>query len=181
MLPILALLAGSSVADAGTPPPALVEADGTVIPNVAGRVLLFVNVASKCGYTPQYEGLQALYSKYKDQGLLVVGAPCNQFGGQEPGSKEEIASFCQIHYGVDFPILDKADVNGPGRSPLYQWLLANEPGGGKPIKWNFEKFLVDRSGAVTHRFGSGIAPQDPGLVAAIEAALAAPAVGRPAP
>ena len=168
MLPILTLLAGSSVAEAGTPLPALVEADGTVIPNGEGRVLLFVNVASKCGYTPQYEGLQALYSKYKDQGLLVVGAPCNQFGGQEPGSKEEIASFCQIHYGVDFPILDKADVNGPGRS-------------GKPIKWNFEKFLVDRSGAVTHRFGSGTTPQDPGLVAAIEAALAAPAVGRPAP
>lgn len=166
MLPVLTLLAGSS----------LVEADGTAIPNVEGRVILFVNVASKCGYTPQYEGLQGLYAKYKDQGLLVVGTPCNQFGAQEPGTKEEIASFCQIHYGVDFPILDKADVNGPGQSPLYQWLLASGPGGGKPIKWNFEKFLVDRSGAVVARYGSGTAPKDPGLVAAIEAALAAPAL-----
>jgi glutathione peroxidase len=184
MFPLLTLFALSPHAEAGAsaagthPAPhalaeiSLVQADGSPLPATAGKVVLFVNVASRCGYTPQYEGLQALYSAYKDQGFLIVGTPCNQFGGQEPGTNAEIASFCKLNYGVDFPILEKADVNGAGRSPLYQWLVDSSAGAGNKIGWNFEKFLVDRAGKVVKRFGSSTTPQDPALKSAIEAALA---------
>jgi glutathione peroxidase len=136
-----------------------------------GKVVLFVNVASKCGLTPQYEGLVGLFEKYKDRGFLVVGAPCNQFLGQEPGSADEIATFCSATYGVDFPLLDKLDVNGAGRSPLYQWLIASPAGGGTDINWNFEKFVVGRDGEVKARFAPTVKPDAPEVIAAIEAAL----------
>ena len=147
--------------------------DGTDMPHadLTGKVVLFVNVASRCGLTPQYEGLVKLYEKYKDKGFLVVGAPCNQFLGQEPGSEAEIASFCSATYGVDFPLLAKQDVNGAGRSPLYQFLVGSEAGGGADIAWNFEKFLVGRDGKVAKRVSPRTVPEDPEVIAAIEAAL----------
>ena len=137
-----------------------------------GKVVLFVNVASKCGLTPQYEGLQKLYDAKKGDGLVVVGVPCNQFGGQEPGSAEQIASFCSMNYGVTFPLLEKQAVNGSKRSSLYSWLVGSKAGGGKDIGWNFEKFLIGRDGEVAARFAPSTAPDDSGLVAAIDAALA---------
>jgi glutathione peroxidase len=151
----------------------LIGLDGQPLPAeaIAGKAVLFVNVASRCGYTPQYEGLQALYTQYKDKGLTIVGVPCNQFGGQEPGSAEEIASFCKLNYGVDFPLLEKQDVNGGARSPLYTQLIASPAGGGADVKWNFEKFLVAPSGEVVGRFPSKVAPNDPALAAAIEKVL----------
>lgn len=147
--------------------------DGTPLPasELAGKVVLFVNVASRCGLTPQYEGLVELYNRFRDRGFLVVGAPCNQFLGQEPGSAAEIAQFCSATYGVDFPLLEKQDVNGAKRSPLYQWLIASSAGGGSDIAWNFEKFLVGRDGAVVKRFSPKVTPESPEVVAAIEAAL----------
>jgi len=147
--------------------------DGSALASaeLAGKVVLFVNVASKCGLTPQYGGLADLHEKYKDRGFVVVGAPCNQFLGQEPGSAEEIATFCSATYGVDFPLLSKQDVNGAGRSPLYQWLVASPAGGGTDINWNFEKFLVGRDGAVRARFAPTVKPDAPEVLAAIEAAL----------
>lgn len=152
----------------------LTRLDGTPMPasELAGKAVLFVNVASRCGYTPQYEGLQALYEAKKDQGLVIVGVPCNQFGAQEPGTKEEIATFCKLNYGVTFPLLEKQDVNGAGRSPLYQWLVASEAGKGADVKWNFEKYLVDREGAVVGHFPSKVAPASAELGKAIDAALA---------
>ena len=138
-----------------------------------GRPLLIVNTASACGFTPQFAGLQALHQRYGGQGLVVLGFPCNQFGGQDPGSNDEIASFCQLNYGVDFPMMAKIEVNGAGAHPLYQWLCAEAPGllGSKAIKWNFTKFLVGKDGRVIKRY----APQDKpeGLDKDIEAALAA--------
>lgn len=124
----------------------------------AGKVMLIVNVASKCGFTPQYKGLEELYQKYKDKGLVILGFPCNQFGGQEPGSDEEIQSFCQLNYGVSFPVMGKVDVNGASADPLFVWLKQSAPGllGTELIKWNFTKFLVDKNGDVVKRFG----PQD---------------------
>ena len=129
-----------------------------------GRVLLVVNTASACGYTPQYAGLQALYDQYKDRGLVVLGFPCNQFGEQEPGSATEIGAFCQKNYGVEFPMFDKVEVNGDDAHPLFKWLSAQAPGllGSTAIKWNFTKFLVDRKGAAIERFGSQTKPQDIG-------------------
>jgi len=141
------------------------------------KVVLFVNVASKCGYTPQYEGLQALHRAHEADGFVVVGVPCNQFMGQEPGSPEDIVMFCSSEYGVTFPLLEKQDVNGPRRSPLYRYLVSSDAGGGKKIGWNFEKFLVDRDGNVLARFDTKVTPEDPALTAAIEAALAS---GEPA-
>lgn len=126
-----------------------------------GKVLLIVNTASKCGFTPQYQGLQELYEKYQDQGLVVLGFPCNQFGAQEPGSDEEIQSFCQINYGVKFPVFAKIDVNGSGAHPLFQYLKKEASGMlGSAIKWNFTKFLVDRTGKVVDRFAPTTKPQD---------------------
>ena len=123
-----------------------------------GQVLLIVNTASKCGFTPQYEGLEALYGDLKEQGLTVLGFPCNQFGNQEPGDAGEIADFCKLTYDVSFPIFAKIDVNGPNAAPLYAYLKSEAKGlmGSKSIKWNFTKFLVDREGHVVKRFG----PQD---------------------
>lgn len=137
----------------------------------AGKVLLIVNVASKCGATPQYEQLQALHEKYKDQGLVVIGFPCNQFGAQEPGSAADIASFCKDTYNVNFPMFDKVDVNGPEAAPIYKLLTAHEPGSG-PIKWNFEKFLIGRDGKIVSRYSTRVKPDDKEVVKAIEAELA---------
>jgi glutathione peroxidase len=125
-----------------------------------GKVLLVVNVASKCGFTPQYEGLEALQRKYADQGFEVLGFPCNQFGAQEPGNADEIASFCKLTYDVTFPVLKKVEVNGGGASPLYDWMKAEAPGlmGSKSVKWNFTKFLIDRDGKVVRRYGPTDAP-----------------------
>lgn len=153
------------------PPLTLLSGEAVAPETLEGKVLLFVNVASRCGYTPQYEGLQELFSDYEDRGLVVVGVPCNQFGGQEPGDAEAIASFCKMNYGVAFPLLNKQEVNGDNRSPLYTWLVDSEVGGGETIGWNFEKFLVDRSGAVIGRYPSKVAPDDPALISALEAAL----------
>jgi glutathione peroxidase len=127
-----------------------------------GKVLLVVNVASKCGFTPQYEGLEALQRKYGDRGFTVLGFPCNQFKSQEPGNAEEIASFCKLTYDVSFPLMGKIDVNGAGAAPIYQHLKSQAPGllGSEAIKWNFTKFLVDRSGKVVKRFAPQTRPED---------------------
>ena len=127
-----------------------------------GKVMLIVNVASKCGFTPQYKGLESLYKKYKDEGLVVLGFPCNQFGGQEPGSEAEIAQFCELHYGVTFPIFGKIDVNGSDAHPLFQFLKSEKAGvlGTEAIKWNFTKFLVDRAGNVIERYAPATTPAD---------------------
>ncbi len=136
-----------------------------------GKVVLVVNTASKCGFTPQYAGLEALFKKYRDRGFVVLGFPCNQFGAQEPGDAEEIASFCSLTYHVDFPMMRKVDVNGPAAHPLYVWLKGQKKGvlGTQGIKWNFTKFLVDRQGHVAHRFAPTIDPK--ALQCAIEALL----------
>src|SRR5271165_3430145 len=125
-----------------------------------GKVMLIVNTASKCGFTPQYEGLQSLYAKYKDQGFEVLGFPCDQFGQQEPGSNDEIRSFCEVNYGVSFPLFSKIEVNGEAAHPLYKF-LKNEKGGllGDAIKWNFTKFLVDKQGRVVERFAPTTTPE----------------------
>ncbi|KPC54527.1 glutathione peroxidase [Amantichitinum ursilacus] len=125
-----------------------------------GQVILVVNVASKCGFTPQYEGLQALYQQYRDRGLVVLGFPCNQFGAQEPGSEAEIQQFCSTSYGVDFPMFARVDVNGEHADPLFQHLKASQPGllGTEGIKWNFTKFLIDRQGNVVDRFAPTTTP-----------------------
>jgi glutathione peroxidase len=137
----------------------------------AGKVLLVVNTASKCGFTPQYEGLEALHQKYRERGLAVLGFPCNQFGAQEPGTADEIGSFCQKNYGVSFPLFEKIDVNGDGAHPLYRWLKSSAKGvlGSEGIKWNFTKFLVDRQGHVIERFAPTTKPAD--LAADIEKLL----------
>ena len=138
-----------------------------------GKVLLIVNVASKCGFTPQYKGLEAVYEKYKDKGLVVLGFPCNQFAHQEPGTDAEIKQFCSSKFNVTFPMFDKIEVNGPNRHPLYAALA----GEGSPfpgnIKWNFTKFLVGRDGKIVKRFESKTAPDSAEVTAAIESALAA--------
>ena len=119
-----------------------------------GKVLLVVNTASQCGFTPQYEGLEEIYQKYRDQGFEVIGFPCNQFGNQEPGSNEEIQEFCKLNFGVTFPLMQKIDVNGEKASPLFDWMKAEAKGlmGSKSIKWNFTKFLINREGEVVRRF-----------------------------
>ncbi len=138
-----------------------------------GKVLLLVNVASKCGYTPQYTALESLYEKYKDQGLVVVGIPANNFGGQEPGTNEEIKTFCSRTYHVGFPMMGKVSVKGGDKTPLYQFLTdkqANPQTGGE-IQWNFTKFLVDKDGKVIERFESKVTPDSPEVAGAIEKAL----------
>ncbi len=141
------------------------------VASLKGKAVLVVNVASRCGFTPQYEGLQALYEQHKDHGLVILGVPCNQFGGQEPGSADEIASFCKMNYGVDFPLLEKQDVNGAQRSALYQFVVGSEVGGGRPVKWNFEKFLISPTGEVVGRYASSVDAADPKLLAAVESVL----------
>ena len=139
-----------------------------------GQALLIVNVASKCGFTPQYEGLQALYEKYADQGLTILGFPCNQFLFQEPGDADQIQSFCSTTYGVSFPLFEKLKVRGRGQHPLYRELVTSKDAGGKAgaVKWNFEKFLISRDGEVVGRFAPSITPEDPTLIQAIEGQLA---------
>jgi glutathione peroxidase len=149
--------------------------DGQPMPlqNFQGKVMLIVNVASKCGFTPQYEGLEAVYEKYKDQGFVIVGFPANNFMGQEPGTNEEIKTFCSTKYNVKFPLYSKISVKGGDKAPLYQFLTdttANPKTGGE-IKWNFTKFLVDRNGKVIARFESPVKPDSPEVTAAIEKAL----------
>ena len=139
----------------------------------AGKALLIVNTASACGFTPQFAGLEQLHESYGKKGLVVLGFPCNQFGAQDPGSNEEIASFCQLNYGVSFPMMAKIDVNGAKADPLYQWLTAEAPGllGLKAIKWNFTKFLIGKDGQVIKRYAPTDTPKS--LTKDIEAALAA--------
>ena len=138
-----------------------------------GKVMLIVNTASKCGFTPQFAGLEELYKQYAGKGLAVLGFPSNQFLSQDPGSDDQIAEFCQVNYGVSFPMMSKIDVNGPAAHPLYQWLSAEAPGllGSKAIKWNFTKFLVGKDGKVIRRYAPSDKPSDLGKD--IEAALAA--------
>jgi len=137
--------------------------DGREVPlrSYRGKVLLIVNTASKCGFTPQYQGLEELYERFRDRGLVVLGFPCNQFGAQEPGDAAEIGAFCEKNYGVSFPMFDKVEVNGPGAHPLYRWLKQSAPGllGSEAIKWNFTKFLLDRSGKVKDRYAPATKPQ----------------------
>lgn len=160
--------------------------------NHQGNVLLVVNVASKCGLTPQYEGLEAMYKQYKDQGFKVLGFPANDFGAQEPGTHEEIVEFCSANYGVSFPLFAKADVTGPDKQPLYQELIKAVPEKQGPaeefrerlkgfgmnptddpeVLWNFEKFVIGKDGSVVARFAPGTTPDDPALVSTIEAELA---------
>ena len=170
-----------------------IDGSETTLKDFAGRVLLVVNVASKCGLTPQYAGLESLYEKYQSQGLSVLGFPANNFGAQEPGSNQEIAEFCETRFAVKFPLFEKISVKGQDTHPLYQQLLAEQPsaqgsgsseladklkkhglGPEKPsdVSWNFEKFLIDRHGAVVGRFAPDVTPESPTLTHAIEAELA---------
>ena len=149
-----------------------IEGHPQPLADYAGQVLLIVNVASRCGFTPQYAGLEQLWQRYRDQGLVVLGFPCNQFGGQEPGADQEIAGFCALNYAVSFPMFAKVEVNGPGAHPLWQWLTAQRAGllGSRRIKWNFTKFLVGRDGQVLSRHAPMTAPAR--LEPEIERALA---------
>lgn len=137
-----------------------IDGKETTLEQYKGKVMLIVNVASKCGYTPQYDGLETLYKKYKEQGLVVLGFPCNQFSSQEPGSEAEIQNFCRVNFGVTFPMFSKINVNGDDTHPLYRYLKSQQPGilGTETIKWNFTKFLVDKEGKVIERFGSSTKP-----------------------
>lgn len=137
---------------------------GNLVPVLEGRVVLAVNVASKCGLTPQYAGLQKLHDDASDQGLTVVGFPCNQFGAQEPGTPDEILEFCDTNYAVNFPLAEKIDVNGDDKHPIYAWLTGDEAGFPGDIEWNFEKFLIDRSGKVIRRYPPATPPDDSGLL-----------------
>ena len=148
-----------------------IEGNDRPLADYKGKALLIVNVASECGYTPQYAGLEALYRKYKDRGFEVLGFPCNQFGGQEPGDEEQIKSFCETRFDVSFPLFAKIDVNGPGTHPLYEFLKTAEPGllGTEAIKWNFTKFLVAKDGSVRKRYAPQTKPE--AIAADIETAL----------
>ena len=149
--------------------------DGKPAPLAAqrGKVMLIVNTASACGFTPQFAGLETLWHDYRDRGLVIVGFPSNEFGAQDPGSNDEIASFCQLNYGVSFPMMAKVEVNGAQAHPLWKWLTAEAPGllGSKAVKWNFTKFLIGRDGKVLKRYAPNDAPES--IRADIEAALAA--------
>lgn len=154
-------------------PIASLQGQDSVLSSLEGKVALIVNVASKCGLTPQYEQLEQLQKKYSDQNFSVIGVPCNQFMGQEPGTADEIATFCSSTYGVTFPLTEKIDVNGENRHPLYNALtpVADAEGVNGDIRWNFEKFLVGRDGAVIARFHPKTAPDAPEVISAIENAL----------
>ena len=151
-----------------TIPLALNDGTEATLANMARKAVLLVNVASKCGFTKQYDALESLHEKYRGQGLTVVGVPCNQFGGQEPGTAEEIVEFCRKNFGVTFPLAAKAEVNGEDAHPIYAALTGN---GAEPIKWNFEKFLITDDGVVQARFDSAVTPEAPELIAAVESAL----------
>ena len=148
--------------------------DPATLGDYAGSAILVVNVASQCGLTPQYEGLQRLHDRFSERGFTVAGFPCNQFGDQEPGTPQEISEFCSVNYGVTFPLFAKIDVNGPGRHPLYAELteLADTDGEAGDIQWNFEKFLIGRDGKVLARFRPLTEPEAPEVIRAIEASLA---------
>jgi glutathione peroxidase len=148
-----------------------IDGSGDLLGGLRGKVTLAVNVASRCGLTPQYEGLEELQRELAEQNFTVVGFPCNQFAGQEPGNPEEIVSFCRTTYGVSFPLSEKLDVNGVGRSPVYQFLTSPANGFAGDITWNFEKFLIGRDGKVLHRYPPGTIPQDRGLMQDIAEAL----------
>ena len=160
---------------ASLPDTAVKDIDGkdVSLKSYRGKVLLVVNVASHCGYTPQYKALQATYEKYTDKGFAVLGFPCNQFGAQEPGTNEEIKQFCSSKYNVTFPMFDKIEVNGPNRHPLYVALAGKDSPFAGDIKWNFSKFLIGRDGTILKRFESNVTPDSPEVTQAIEAALAA--------
>ena len=148
--------------------------DGQAMPlsNFKGKVVLMVNVASQCGLTPQYKGLEALYQKYKDKGLVILGFPANNFGAQEPGTNEQIQSFCSLNYGVTFPLYAKVSVKGDEQTPLYQYLTQQaNPAAKGDIQWNFTKFLVGRDGKVVNRFEPNVIPESPELMSAIEGLL----------
>jgi glutathione peroxidase len=149
----------------------LPNGDAVSLADKLGKVLLVVNTASKCGFTPQYDGLEALWQKYKDQGFEVIAFPCNQFGAQEPGSADEIESFCKVNFGVSFPLMGKIDVNGAAAAPLYDWMKSEAPGlmGSKSVKWNFTKFLIGREGTVVRRYAPTDKPE--GLAKDIEKLL----------
>lgn len=147
----------------------------TSLAQFAGKALLIVNVASQCGLTPHYAGMQALHERFADRGFAVLGFPCNQFGSQEPGSEQQIKQFCETRFGVTFPMFAKLEVNGASRHPLYAWLTsqATKPDGSGDVKWNFAKFVIGPTGEVVARFAPTVTPDDPALIAAIEAALPA--------
>jgi len=144
--------------------------DGKPVPlaEFKGKVVLIVNVASRCGFTPQYAGLEALYERYKNQGFVIVGVPANNFGGQEPGTNEEIKTFCTRKYNVSFPMMAKVSVKGDDITPLYKYLTETKGG---DVKWNFTKFLIGKDGHIAERFESAVKPDDPALTAAVESAL----------
>ena len=169
ILMVTPVFAASSVYDFTLP-----SIDGEPMPlaNFKGKVVLLVNVASKCGYTPQYKGLEALYEKYKGQGLVILGFPANNFGAQEPGTNQEIKTFCSTKYSVTFPMYAKVSVKGADQTPLYQYLTTKaDPSHSGDIKWNFTKFLVDRDGHVVQRFESAVTPDSPDVVSAVEKEL----------
>ncbi|MDK2124783.1 glutathione peroxidase [Parachitinimonas caeni] len=150
---------------------ARINGESSDLSEYRGKVLLIVNTASECGFTPQYEGLESLYKKFKGEGLVILGFPCNQFGGQEPGSDNDIASFCQVNFGVTFPMFAKVDVNGSAAHPLFEFLKNQAKGvlGTEMIKWNFTKFLVNREGEVLERFAPTTKPEE--IIPAIEKLL----------
>jgi glutathione peroxidase len=152
-------------------PISALDGSADLLAQCENKVVLVVNVASQCGFTPQYDGLQALYEELRDQDFLIIGCPCNQFGAQEPGTPEEITSFCQVNYGVSFPLSEKITVNGGDRHPLFAWLTAPENGYPGDIAWNFEKFLIGRDGRVRGRYGSRTAPEDATLLQDVADAL----------
>jgi glutathione peroxidase len=156
-------------------PIARLDGTPTTLAEQTGKALLFVNVASRCGLTPQYAGLERLHERYADRGFSVVAFPCNQFAGQEPGSAEEIETFCSMTYGVTFPMYEKIEVNGPGRHPMYQDLVdtPDKAGHAGDIRWNFEKFLVSPEGKVVARFNPTVDPESEALVSAVEDVLPA--------
>ncbi|MGH9539429.1 MAG: glutathione peroxidase [Terriglobales bacterium] len=167
-------MAGSAFAGSNIYDFTLPSIDGTPMPlaDFKGKVVLLVNVASRCGYTPQYSALEALYEKYKDQGFVIVGFPANNFGGQEPGSNQEIKTFCSRKYNVTFPLYGKVSVKGDDQTPLYQYLTRQTgPSIAGEIKWNFTKFLVDRDGRVVQRFESAVTPDSREVVSAVEKQL----------
>jgi Glutathione peroxidase len=169
-LGLIAMLTSSAFAASSVHEFSLPAIDGAPAPLSAykGRVVLIVNVASKCGYTPQYAGLEKLYEKYKDHGFVILGFPANNFGAQEPGTNEEIKSFCSRNYNVTFPLYSKISVSGDDKAPLYKYLTDTTSG---EIRWNFTKFLVDGDGKIIARFEPKVAPDSPELVAAVEKAL----------
>jgi len=168
LMPALTLSAGSI----HSTPVKDIDGKSISLQPYSGKVLLIVNVASHCGFTPQYQQLEAVYEKYKDKGLVVLGFPCNQFGAQEPVTDSEIKQFCSSKYNVTFPLFDKIEVNGPNRHPLYVALAGKESPYPGDIKWNFSKFLVGRDGKILKRFESRVVPDSPEVTQAIESALA---------